>query len=168
MKMPALSPGSGTLRFFKRQSLISSLFLVLLAIFLLRGIGSAYDKSVTFLGDGGKTSCSFKVELAVTPEQQEKGLMYRKSLSKGTGMLFIFDTDQMRFFWMKNTYIPLDLVFVTSKFEVVNIFHYAKPLDESAMSSALPVKYVIEINAGDADRCRIRAGSKVLIKNISP
>jgi uncharacterized membrane protein (UPF0127 family) len=168
MNVPALSPGSGILRFFKRQSLIFLFFLVLLAIFLLRGSSFAYDKSVTFLGDGGKRLCSFKVQLAVTPEQQEKGLMYRKSLNKGTGMLFVFDTDQMRFFWMKNTYIPLDLVFVTSKFEVVNIFHYAKPLDESTMSSALPVKYVLEINAGDADRCGIRVGSKVLIRNISP
>jgi uncharacterized protein len=168
MNMPALSLGSGIVRFFKRQNLILSLFLVLLAISLLRGISSAYDKSVTFLGDSGKRLCSFKVELAVTPEQQEKGLMHRKSLNKGTGMLFVFDTDQMRFFWMKNTYIPLDLVFVTSKFEVVNIFHYAKPLDESTMSSTLPVKYVLEINAGDADRCRIRVGSKVLIRDMSP
>jgi uncharacterized protein len=168
MNRPTLSSRCGIQGFLKRQRLMFPLFFVFLAVFLLSGSGWARDKSVAFLGDSGKRLCSFKAELAVTPEQQEKGLMYRKSLPKDRGMLFIFDTDKMRFFWMKNTYIPLDLVFINSKLEVASIYRDAKPLDETTMPSTLPAKYVLEINAGEADRCKIRVGSRVQIGSISP
>ena len=131
---------------------------------LLSSSGWAENGSVVFLGDNGRKLCSFKVELAVTPAQQEKGLMFRRTLRKDRGMLFIFDTDQVRFFWMKNTYIPLDMIFINSKLEVASIIHHAKPLDETTVSSTFPAKYVLEINAGEADRCKIKAGSRVQIR----
>ena len=149
---------------FLKQDLFLPLLFLLLATLLSNSSSWASGTSITFLGDGGKKLCSFRVELAVTPEQQEKGLMFRKSLRKNTGMLFVFDSDQLRFFWMKNTYIPLDLVFITSKLEVASIFRRAKPFDETTIPSTLPARYVLEINAGEADRCKIEVGSKVQIK----
>ena len=153
---------------FLKQDLLLPLLFLLLATLLSSGSSWASGTSITFLGEGGKKLCSFRVELANTPEQQEKGLMFRRSLRRDAGMLFIFDSDQLRFFWMKNTYIPLDLVFITSKLEVASIFRHAKPFDETTIPSTLPARYVLEINAGEADRCRIGVGSKVQIRrNIS-
>jgi uncharacterized protein len=146
-----------------KRDLVRLLFFLLL-VMVLSNSGWASDTSITFFGEGGKKLCSFKIELANTPEQQERGLMFRKSLRKDAGMLFVFGSDQLRFFWMKNTYIPLDLVFITSKLEVASIFRQAKPFDESSIPSTIPARYVLEINAGEADRCKIRVGSKAQIK----
>jgi uncharacterized protein len=147
------------------HSIVRPLLFTALAIFLSINSSSwALDTSVISFEDAGKKLCIFKVELALTPEQQEKGLMFRKALRKDAGMLFVFDSDQPRFFWMKNTYIPLDLVFITSKLEVASIFRQAKPFDETAIPSTASAKYVLEINAGAADRCKIRVGSKAQIR----
>lgn len=152
--------------------LVVKFFPVLLFIWLmlsaltLSNIAYAEDRIITFYDNSGKTLCSFKVELAVTPEEQAKGLMYRKSLKPDAGMLFIFNKDEMQHFWMKNTLIPLDLVFITARLDVASIHGNAKPLDETSMASGLPVKYVLEINAGKVDHCKIKIGSKVKFKNI--
>lgn len=152
--------------------LVVKFFPVLLFMWLMLSaltfcnIAYAEDRIVTFYDNSGKTLCSFKVELAVTLEEQAKGLMYRKSLKPDAGMLFIFNKDEMQHFWMKNTFIPLDLVFITSRLDVASIHGNAKPLDETSMTSVLPVKYVLEINAGKADHCKIKIGSKVKFKNI--
>ncbi len=146
------------------RNLVRLLLFVSLVISTSAGSGWTAEDSITFLGNDGKKLCAFKVELAVTPEQQEKGLMFRRTLRKDRGMLFIFDSDQFRFFWMKNTYIPLDMIFITSRLEVASIIRHARPLDETTVSSALPVKYVLEINAGEADRCKIKIGSRVQIR----
>jgi uncharacterized protein len=153
---------------FLKQDLMLTLFFLFFATLLSNSSSWASDTSITFFGEGGKKLCSFEAELAVTPEQQEKGLMFRKSLRKDAGMLFVFDSDQLRFFWMKNTYIPLDLVFITSKLVVASISRHAKPFDETTLPSTVPARYVLEINAGEAARCKIKVGSKVQIrKNIS-
>jgi uncharacterized protein len=137
-------------------------------VFVLCSHAVAADKVVSFQGDGGKTLCRFQVELAITPAEQAKGLMHRKSLKEDAGMLFIHTREETQHYWMKNTFIPLDLVFINSRLEVASIFHYAKPHDETSMSSEVPVKYVLEINAGKVDRCKIKVGTKVRLKNISP
>lgn len=116
-----------------------------------------------FLDGTGRELCRFKVELAVTPEEQSRGLMFRKDLGPDSGMLFINSNDGMRFFWMKNTYIPLDMIFIDSRNEVKHIHYGAKPLDETSISSQYPVKYVLEVNAGRAKKCNIRQGTKMSI-----
>ncbi len=121
----------------------------------------ANDKAVTFYGDDEKKLCSFKVELASTPWEQEKGLMFRKSLGKNTGMLFVYNGNEIRFFWMKNTFIPLDIVFIDSKFIVADIYRSAKPHDETTIASKAPARYVLEINEGTTDRCNLKVGAKV-------
>jgi len=120
----------------------------------------ANDKVVNFYGHDGKTLCSFTVELALTPLEQEQGLMFRKSLARNAGMLFVFAGDEIRFFWMKNTFIPLDMVFMDSQFKIADICRSAKPHDETGVVSRAPARYVLEINAGMADRCNLKIGTK--------
>jgi uncharacterized protein len=119
---------------------------------------------VAVFSDGtGRELCRFKVELAATPEEQSRGLMFRKDLRPDTGMLFVNSGDGMRFFWMKNTYISLDMLFIDSHSEVKHIHYGAKPLDETSISSKYPVQYVLEVNAGRTKKCNIREGAKMNI-----
>ena len=90
------------------------------------------------------------VELAVTGPQQERGLMYRTSLNVDQGMLFIFPDSQNRAFWMKNTRIPLDLIFLDADRKIVHIAHDAQPEDETLIPSQQPAAYVLEVLGGQA------------------
>ncbi len=95
---------------------------------------------------------TFSIELATTAARQEQGLMNRKMLAKGSGMLFIFSDEQNRSFWMKNTLIPLDIIFMNSKKKIVGIIRNAKPQSLELLSVAAPSQYVLEVNAGEADQ----------------
>jgi len=87
--------------------------------------------------------------------------MFRKTMDDHAGMFFIFDREEVRHFWMRNTLIPLDMIFIGNHFLIVDIHKSAKPLDEKMISSRKPARYVLEINAGRADKCRIKMGTKV-------
>lgn len=88
------------------------------------------------------------VEVADNHQQRARGLMYRKSLPSGAGMLFIFDAEETQGFWMKNTYIPLDMLFVNADNEIVTIHANTIPLKEWNYASTQPALYVVEVNAG--------------------
>jgi uncharacterized protein len=121
-------------------------------------------QAVTVFTDStGRELCRFKVELAVTLEEQSRGLMFRKNLRPDSGMLFVSSRDELRSFWMKNTYIPLDMLFIDSHNEVKHIHYGAKPFDETSISSRYPVQYVLEISAGRAKKCNIRQGTNMNI-----
>ncbi len=152
--------------FLKNIKFIRFLTSSLSVLLILAGYTWGADRVVAFYSDDGKTLCSFKVELAVTPEEQARGLMYRKSLKRDAGMLFVYSSEAIVHFWMKNTYIPLDMVFINSQHIVTGVHRSAKPHDETAISSGLPVRYVLEINAGRADQCGVKAGSKAAFKQI--
>lgn len=117
--------------------------------------------TAVFLDGKGRKLCTFKVELAVTQEEQSRGLMFRKEMPSGSGMLFVNNNDEMRSFWMKNTYIPLDILFINSRHEVKHVHYSAKPLDETPIGSRHPAQYILEINAGRAKKCNITPGTKV-------
>jgi uncharacterized protein len=107
----------------------------------------------------GKTP--LRVEVAVTLEKQERGLMFRQSMPENEGMLFVYKEPQEMSFWMRNTFIPLDIAFVDADGIILNI-HQAKPLDDSIhYRSAGAAKYVIETNQGWFSRHGIRPGDKV-------
>ncbi len=109
----------------------------------------------------GKTP--LHVEVASTPEKQERGLMFRQSLPEDEGMLFIFKEPQELTFWMRNTLIPLDIAFAGADGVILNI-HQAKPLDESIQyRSAGSAKYVIETNQGWFSRHGIQPGDRVVL-----
>lgn len=109
---------------------------------------------------GGKYR--FDVELAETPAQQAQGLMYREKMAADAGMLFTYDRLQPASFWMKNTLIPLDMIFIASDGRIVNIHANAVPQSLDAVNSAGPVKGILEINGGMSARLGIHPGDRVV------
>lgn len=105
----------------------------------------------------GNATHRFTVEVAATPEQQERGLMFRKSLAGDRGMIFPYDPPADVSFWMKNTLIPLDIVFIRSDGTIVRITH-AKALDLTALPAGEPVAAVLEIRGGRAAELGIKEG----------
>lgn len=107
------------------------------------------------------TSISLSIELAETDYETETGLMYRESMEADQGMLFVFDEETPHNFYMKNTYIPLDLFFITKENIIATIIENAKPMDESSLPSEVPVQYVLELNAGSALKWNIKEGDSI-------
>lgn len=107
------------------------------------------------------SSVSFEVELALTSEQQTRGLMFRKELPEGTGMLFLFDPPREAAFWMKNTLIPLDMLFIAPDGRIARIVAKARPHDETPVSSDGPVRGVLEIGGGQAEALKIAVGDRL-------
>jgi uncharacterized membrane protein (UPF0127 family) len=102
----------------------------------------------------------FTVQIAATFEQQEHGLMFYRSLGADQGMIFPYDPPQSVSFWMKNTLIPLDMVFIRADGTIARITT-AKPLDESPVPAGEPVAAVLEIRGGRAAELGIREGDRV-------
>lgn len=103
----------------------------------------------------------FAVEMAVTPEQQAKGLMFRRELPEGRGMLFDFGQEQPTSFWMKNTYIPLDMIFIRGDGRIAKIAENTVPLSEALISSGGPVRAVLEVIGSTAKKFGIAPGDRV-------
>ena len=101
----------------------------------------------------------FCVELANNNEERQRGLMFRKEMELSNGMLFIYDRPQSVSFWMKNTSIPLDIIFADETGIITKIFENARPFSETSMFGGHDVKYVLEINAGLTKSLGIRTGS---------
>lgn len=108
------------------------------------------------------THHAFHIELAVKPEEREQGLMYRQSIAADAGMLFDFKADQVVQMWMKNTFIPLDMLFITSDGTVARIAADTVPQSLEVISSGQPVRAVLEIKGGEAAHQGIVPGAKVL------
>lgn len=104
---------------------------------------------------------TFSVEIAADMKSQERGLMFRKEMDPDAGMIFVFDPPQIVSFWMKNTFLSLDMLFVRADGTISTISANAKPLSETSISSAEPVRAVIEINGGRAQALGIAPGDKV-------
>jgi uncharacterized membrane protein (UPF0127 family) len=104
----------------------------------------------------------FTVELATSPAQMMQGLMFRQSLAPDAGMLFDYQAPSMASMWMKNTLIPLDMLFVDATGHIVNIHERAVPGSLDVIAAAAPVRAVIELNGGTASRLAIRPGDRVI------
>lgn len=111
----------------------------------------------------------FEVELAKTEREREQGLMFRNTLKEDEGMLFIFDKDEVHLFWMKNTLIPLDIIWIDKNYNVVFISKNSQPCKLKnicpAINPGVFSRYVLEINAGLADAIGLESGERV---NIAP
>jgi uncharacterized membrane protein (UPF0127 family) len=103
----------------------------------------------------------FTVELAVTDEQRAHGLMERRSLPEGHGMLFKFEPEQVITMWMHNTYIPLDMIFIRGDGRILRIAEHTTPLSDRTISSGAPARGVLEVIAGTARKLGLAAGDKV-------
>ena len=118
------------------------------------------------LESGGKTLV-VQVELADTPEKRERGLMFRKELADGKGMLFLFDEEGEHSFWMKDTLIPLDLIFVDSAGRVTGIVSRARPLTLEPRIGG-PSLMVLEVPGGWASEHGVRAGDRMRVEGLAP
>jgi len=114
---------------------------------------------------GSSSDPSFKVEIADTNESRERGLMYRKQMDQDRGMLFVFGTEANHVFWMKNTYIPLDMIFISSDWLVVGIVYDAEPMTLDDRSVGRPSRYVLEINGGLSKKLGITEGQKAVFSS---
>lgn len=103
----------------------------------------------------------FQVEIADTEPERQLGLMNRASMARDRGMLFKFEDEAPRSFWMRNTYIPLDIIYVASDGRIVSIAKMAQPLSDVSLPSDGPAKGVVEINGGLSDELNIRPGDRV-------
>lgn len=126
--------------------------------------GSAFalcaEDRVDLRGDWG--AARFTVELADDPRERSVGLMHRETLPLGTGMLFAYEKPQPVSFWMRNTLIPLDMIFMDAQGRVTHIHENAIPLDETGIPGGdTDVQYVLEINGGLARRMGIDVGSEL-------
>ena len=112
---------------------------------------SIYNKNITF-----------NVEVAKTIEERRIGLMYRKKLLNNEGMLFIFPREKIIQLWMKNTYIPLDVIFISENKVIVDIKKNMEKLSETIVKSKVKSRYALEFNAGLINKLDIEIGDKVL------
>ena len=119
------------------------------------------DKLDTLTVANGDSQHRFRVEIADTPAAQRKGLMHRDNLAKDRGMLFVFDKSRIRSFWMKNTNIALDMLFISKNGKIRHIHHDATPNSRKSISSRVPVRAVLEINGGLARQHGIEKGDRV-------
>jgi len=117
---------------------------------------------LSFLGKGDKIISAIDIEVAATEESREQGLMFRTSMVENRGMLFIFDAEELHSFWMKNTIMPLDILFINANKEIIKIHKNTMPFQESpSYDSEGPAKYVVEVNAGYCDKYKISRGDKI-------
>ena len=131
------------------------------AALFLTGMSAAPLARETIIIDTKNGPAQFRVEIAADPASQERGLMFRKSMALNAGMLFDFHTPQMTNFWMKNTILPLDMLFVRADGTIASISEDAVPYSLDVISSDEPVRAVIELNAGRAYYMGIEPGDRV-------
>lgn len=146
--------------------------LILLLGFLLSGqrsdideLDAAFDKDVLVIEASNDACYLFEVYLAVSRQQQARGLMYVRELPEFTGMLFVYPEKRALSMWMKNTYIPLDILFIRADGSIANIEANTVPLSLESISAIEALNYALELNAGTAARLGIDTSSRVLFSD---
>ncbi|MCL5027463.1 MAG: DUF192 domain-containing protein [Bacteroidetes bacterium] len=119
------------------------------------------DGTLTFVDSLNNVKAKIDIQIAATDFDRELGLMYRKHMDENQGMLFIFHKEDIQNFWMRNTFIPLDMIYVNSKKEIVTIQHATQTLSDQTYSSTAPAEYVIEVNLNFTDKFNIKVGDKI-------
>jgi uncharacterized membrane protein (UPF0127 family) len=143
---------------YRRSLLLVALSLLLLPLFAA-GLPAQPLQQLEIVSKNGVHV--FAVEMAVTPEEQARGLMFRHKLPEGQGMLFDFQQEKPMSFWMKNTYISLDIIFIRGDGRIHRIAENTVPLSEALVSSGAPVRAVLEVVAGTTRKLGIAAGDRV-------
>ena len=142
-----------------RLLFISLFFFIFLACEQKEVKLSFYSVNKEHLGD-------FRLEIADSSDEIRQGLMYRKEMPENFGMLFIFPDLKPRSFWMKNTYLELDMIFLNEKGEVLSIIPKAAPLSTDPRKSLEPAKYVVELLGGSSKKFGIEKGSFLDLSNL--
>ncbi len=153
--------------------LISNLFIVIILLFSSCKTETKQEiktETINFTKEGILTISKpdtetalthFDIEIAESEYETQTGLMYRNSMKENQGMLFIFPDVAVHSFYMKNTEISLDIIYIDENLNIVSFQKNAKPFDETGLSSKVPIKYVFEINAGLSDKLGLEVGDVV-------
>ena len=119
------------------------------------------EAELYFIKASGDTIQKLDIELAESDYEHQTGLMYRESMEENQGMLFIYDTERVRSFYMKNTYIPLDIIYYEADSSLVSIQKTATPRDETSLPSEGPAQFILEINGGLSDEWGLEEDDKM-------
>jgi len=125
------------------------------------GIPFQKEGTLTIFPTSNSSPLFLDIEVAENDAERMRGLMDRYNLPENAGMLFIFEKDEPRSFWMKNTFISLDIIYINSNKEIVSIQKYTQPKTTSSIPSEKPAMYVLEVNAGFTDSHGIKPGDKI-------
>lgn len=147
--------------------------IIIIAVIAVIAVAAAYyyvnvyaageeGSRVDFIGSNGTVTTVY-VEVADTPWALQQGLMYRTSMDEHKGMLFVFGWDGPQSFWMENTPLPLDMIFINSRLDIVDINHNATPYSTDVFTSRESCRYVVEVNGGFCERHDIGIGDRVRI-----
>ncbi len=139
---------------------LGAFLLVVWGSLSLNACHPASGSRVVLKGQGDR-EISVQVEIADTPERRTMGLQYRTDLEANQGMLFLFPQEKIQTFWMKNTPIPLDLIFIGKQRRIVGIVHESVPYSTASLSVATPSQFVLEVNGGFARTHGIEVGQAV-------
>ena len=161
--------GIGRRSIARRQMNALPRFLRIFCLVLL-GAGAARAECVEGIAElrGTWGTAKFNVEVADTPEARAEGLMFRESMPASSGMLFVYERPEHATFWMKNTLIPLDMIFFDFKGQVTSIHRDAIPHDTSLIDGGREVTAALEVNAGVASRLGINVGSQIRHLSFDP
>lgn len=137
--------------------IIGALLVLFGAMAVLSGVRGITDDRTHLYAPEGRIS----IEKAVSPEQRRQGLSNRQSLDSKNGMIFVFESSDKHCFWMKDTFIPLDMVWLDENKKVVYVYENAKVESEEAICPDKVAAYVLEVNAGQADKLGLEIGASV-------
>jgi len=127
----------------------------------------AVSGPVVVLSPDGKPPVRVRVKLARTAEQRRRGLMYVQNLPLDEGMLFLFDDEELQSFWMHNTLIPLDMIFIRADLTVAGVVENAEPMTDSGRAVDQPSRFVLEVNGGMAKKWGVKQGTRVTFEGVS-
>ncbi len=127
-------------------------------------LGSIFDREVLIIEASEHACYRFDIYLAVTDRQRSRGLMFVRKLPASTGMLFVYNPEDFISMWMKNTYIPLDMIFARSDGTISSIARNTEPLSLRSVASIEPVTYVLELNAGITEKLFIDTDSRLILE----
>lgn len=155
----------------KRNKILAIIFIIFILSFFATQLYNFYleansKKAVLIAGQK-----KFTLDIARSETEKRLGLMFKRELCENCGMLFVFDREEEQSFWMKNTYIPLDIIFLSKDFRVNNLYENLKPSPDMTKEEDIEIvrgkaKYVIEINANSAKKAGIKEGEKLKLKFI--
>ena len=146
---------------------IFEFFLIIFLLVFLSNCSAKFDEnSKQIFIDNGKSLIKIKVEIADDNQERAKGLMFRERLDENNGMLFIFDDNDYQTFWMKNTLIPLNIIFIDKDLKIIDIKPAVPCFKDPCIlyKSSTPVKYVLEVDGNFTIRNSIKIGDIIIIK----
>ena len=127
----------------------------------IQSLESNFEKTTLIIIAEDKTEHELRIYLAIEPYQQRRGLMFIRDLPENTGMLFTYKRNEIHSMWMKNTYIPLDIIFARGDGSISSIIHNAKPMSLRPLNSIEPIKYVLELKGGSAKDLNLGKNSRL-------